>query len=61
MHTPSHFVTALVDTGKGFTKPLRSLRASRTFHPTPSRFATAPEGHGERIHQTPSVASLRIT
>ena len=24
---------------------------------TPSRFATAPEGHGERIHQTPSVAS----
>lgn len=45
MHTPSHFVTAPVDTGKGFTKPLRSLRASRTFHPTPSRFATAPVGH----------------
>lgn len=29
MHTPpSHFATALVDTGKGFTKPLRSLRDS---------------------------------
>lgn len=35
--------------------------ASRTFHPTPSRFATAPEGHGERFPRTPSVASLRIT
>ena len=46
MHTPP--VTSrqpLRDTGKGFTKPLRSLRASRTFHPTPSRFATAPVGH----------------
>lgn len=31
MHTPSHFATAPVDTGKGFTEPLRSLRASRTF------------------------------
>lgn len=38
-----------------------ALRASRTFHPTPSRFATAPEGHGERFPRTPSVASLRIT
>lgn len=28
MHIPpSHFATAPVDTGKGFTKPLRSLRA----------------------------------
>ena len=62
MHTPpGHFATAPMDTGKGFTKPLRSLRASRTFHPTPSRFATAPEGHGERFPRTPSVASLRIT
>ena len=24
---------------------------------TPSRFATAPEGHGERFPRTPSVAS----
>ena len=32
MHTPSHFATAPVDTGKGFTKPLRSLRASRFAH-----------------------------
>ena len=62
MHIPpSHFATAPVDTGKGFPEPLRSLRASRTFHPTPSRFATAPEGHGERFPRTSSVASLRIT
>ena len=32
MHTPSHFATAPVDTGKGFTKPLLSLRASRFAH-----------------------------
>ena len=33
MHTPpSHFATAPVDTGKGFSKPLRSLRASRFAH-----------------------------
>ncbi len=33
MHTPpSHFVTAPVDTGKGFPEPLRSLRASRFAH-----------------------------
>ncbi len=33
MHIPpSHFATAPVDTGKGFTKPLRSLRSeSRDF------------------------------
>ena len=62
MHIPP--VTSrqpLRGTGKGFPEPLRSLRASRTFHPTPSRFATAPEGHGERFPRTSSVASLRIT
>lgn len=60
MHTPpGHFATAPMDTGKGFTKPLRSLRA--LFIQPPSRFATAPEGHGERFPRTPSVASLRIT
>ena len=39
--------------GKVSPKPLRSLRASRTFHPTPSRFATAPVGHGERFPRNP--------
>ena len=39
--------------GKDSPKPLRSLRAPRTKPLTPSRSATAPEGHGERIPRNP--------
>ena len=39
--------------GKDSPNPLRSLRASRTIHPTPSPYGTAPVGHGERIPRIP--------
>ena len=46
MHTPSHFATAPMDTGKGFPEPLRSLRALFIQPPVASRQPLRGTGKG---------------
>ena len=59
---PSHFVTAPWGAlGTGFPRPLASLRTACAFLFTPQSLRDSPlGGTGDRIPQTPCVASLRV-